>query len=94
VEALIEKHWPKCVQSNPVEEQPPGVETRPPWESLCNCISVRGAVSPMRPKETEEAYRLRAVQTVRSNYESGAEWLYDADCPLCDGGITKAGQKE
>jgi hypothetical protein len=72
-----------------VEGHSPDAVVRPPWGELCKCVSVRGAVSSKRPRETEDGYKLRVAQTVRSNYESGSDWIYDADCELCESGLRR-----
>lgn len=64
-------------------------QTKPAWEQLCGCVSIRGSVSSCRPKETAYGYSQRREQTLRAAYEEGAQWDYESDCALCVEGIRK-----
>ena len=59
---------------------------RPNWADLCNCATICRTLDPKRRNETLEHFAVRAEQTLRHEYEHGADWTYDADCPHCDTG--------
>jgi hypothetical protein len=59
---------------------------RPKWDELCDCATICRTLQPKGMNESLEHFAARAEQTLRTAYEHGADWNYDADCPHCDTG--------
>lgn len=59
---------------------------RPPFESLCGCVTIRCTEIFKWRNEPDTAFTQRKIQHARFACEAGADWLYDADCQRCNQG--------
>ncbi len=69
------------------DEELKPIETRPSWDTLCDCVTVRAVVRRQGRKEMGIEFLFRVTSQLQRAYETGADWFYKSDCPNCEYGV-------